>query len=161
MHDIAESVLGDVATPLKRKLPDYQVIEYRNEMALFDHFGLPVKYKVCPSGEFTIPYLPDCVKEADYIALVTERRDLLSHQPSDEHDLHWGWAQDIKPLAQTISAWGHARAKHLFLARFFELCPSQFLTKKRWMHVLHHKVLAFLPVYGFLARSVFGVGEKH
>lgn len=43
MHDKTEFVLGDVSTPLKSLLPDYQFLEGCADDAMNCHFGLPAK----------------------------------------------------------------------------------------------------------------------
>jgi hypothetical protein len=66
MHDIAEAYIGDVSSPLKQLLPDFKAIERRVEAAIFPLFGLPTE-------------LHPCVKKADMVAYITERRDLMPH----------------------------------------------------------------------------------
>lgn len=62
LHDAAEAYCGDVSSPLKAFLPDYQVIEHRVDQLIRDKFGLPAAMSMQ-------------VKRADLIMLATERRD--------------------------------------------------------------------------------------
>lgn len=74
MHDATEAYLGDVSTPLKTLLPNYQALERNLWHVIADKYGID-------------RILPECVKRLDAIALVTERRDLLepcAHKWSDE-----------------------------------------------------------------------------
>ena len=105
LHDSAEAFIGDVAKPLKRLLPDYQALEARIEAAVFGRFGLS-------------PELPACVKTADLVLLVTEKRDLM---PNCRHE-EWN-IQGIEPLERHIRPWSSDQAKRAFLERFTELTP--------------------------------------
>ncbi|MBM7346188.1 HD family hydrolase [Pantoea coffeiphila] len=62
LHDAAEAYCGDVSSPLKAFLPDYQVIEHRVDQFIRGKFDLPVT-------------MSTQVKRADLIMLATERRD--------------------------------------------------------------------------------------
>lgn len=104
LHDIAESVLGDVSSPLKALLRDYKVIERRVERELFPRFGLPMK-------------LHPMVKRADLVLLATERRDLMP-PPGDGS---WSIIADVPPLRHIISPVGPEEAKAMFLGRYLEL----------------------------------------
>ena len=64
MHDAHEALVGDMPTPLKRMLPDYQRLEKHVERVFRVHNGLPVETSAA-------------VKEADLIMLATEKRDLM------------------------------------------------------------------------------------
>jgi uncharacterized protein len=104
LHDAAEAYLGDVSSPLKQLLPEYKVIEHRVHAAIFEHFGLD-------------PELPASVKEADLIALATERRDLMPNV--DPHDA-WGVLARVKPLRPKVKVWDADIARYMFLQRYYE-----------------------------------------
>lgn len=105
MHDATEAYIGDVSRPLKRMLPEYGVIEDRLWAVIAERFGLP-------------RVLPPEVKQADNLALMWERRDLLGLPAAS-----WGEVEDLAPLAPTTPLtplWSEAAESH-WLARFHEL----------------------------------------
>jgi hypothetical protein len=104
LHDAHEAFVGDIPTPLKALIPEYQEIEARVERSVLARFGLPAE-------------LHPCVKEADRRALVTERRDLLL--PS-EHPA-WNWTAGYEPAGERIRALLPERATALFLCRYHQL----------------------------------------
>lgn len=103
MHDATEAYLVDVPRPLKRsgKFDAYLEFEANLQAAICQRFGLPQKE-------------PPSVKKADTILLATEARDLMSSLRSD-------WIQPCDPLPLKIEPLSPARAKDLFMKRFFEL----------------------------------------
>lgn len=102
LHDAAEAYLGDVNTPLKRMLPDYEALERRVEAAIFTQYSLPYP-------------LPDCVKEADLVMLATEKRDLLAG------DVYWPCLEGVEPRQRLIAPWAPGIAREAFVRRFTEL----------------------------------------
>ena len=66
LHDAAEAYLGDIPSPLKACLPDFQEIEARNEIAIEKKFGL-----VLSKEDQKI------IKQADLQALYNEAAILL------------------------------------------------------------------------------------
>lgn len=100
MHDTAEALIGDVATPLKNMMPEYKVIEKRVEIDLARRFGL------------SYPMLPQ-VKEVDLRMLATEVRDLMPLACQD-----WEILRGVEPYPQPITPWTPEFSKQMFLARF-------------------------------------------
>ena len=101
MHDATEAYIGDMVRPLKLCMPDYQEAEARLWTVIAAKFGLPEIF-------------PGCVKEADNVALMTERRDLVIHTPHV-------WSVKAEPDEAQIRAWSPRLAKKHFLNRYREL----------------------------------------
>ncbi len=103
LHDISESILVDIPTPLKRLLPEYRVIEERVERALFAKFGV------------SFPLDP-CIKRADQTALVTEQRDLCDMEPSEIE-----CPEGVSPLFERIVPMTSEQAYRAFMERYDSL----------------------------------------
>jgi 5'-deoxynucleotidase YfbR-like HD superfamily hydrolase len=82
MHDAAEAYIGDLVAPVKKLCPDYKDIEEMVEAEIAEIFNLKFP-------------MPPCIKEADIVAVVTEKRDLLEGGS-------WGYYEDIKPYPHVI-----------------------------------------------------------
>ena len=106
LHDAAEAYVGDVSSPLKALLPDYQAIETRIERAVLARFDLPYP-------------LPPCVKEADLIALATEKRDLWEKLEGE-----WGSLAGIDPIMPRILPIPPSLSYEIFMKRFCLLTRS-------------------------------------
>lgn len=100
LHDAHEAYVGDMATPLKELVPAYRAIEARAWQAVATRLGVN-------------PILPACVKQADIIALATERRDLM---PPDGRV--WSPLYKIVPLSIRIKPMRPKKAEAAFLARY-------------------------------------------
>lgn len=101
LHDAAEAYLGDMVKPLKNLFPEFSVIEAR-VMAIIGHrFGLD------------LTHLDPAIKQADLIALATEKRDLMPHSVETWCNLH-----EIPPLPLPIQAMSPQEAKTAFLDAF-------------------------------------------
>jgi len=108
MHDVAEAIIGDVATPLKQLLPDYREIERRVEHAFFKRFGLPTE-------------LPASVKAADLAMLATERAALL---PYTADDSAWTVLDGVEPAPITIAIWTPDMAATQFMHAYFSITKT-------------------------------------
>lgn len=73
LHDAHEAYVGDVSTPAKSMLPhEWPILEHRMERTVRSAWGLHTA-----AHEWR-----DAVKQADLIALATEREQLLAKSPS-------------------------------------------------------------------------------
>ncbi len=104
-HDAAEAYLIDVPRPAKKALdPVYSDLERVNMGAVAERFKLPLLD------------IPQCVWEADEIALFTERRDLLAPPP-----MPWVNEGKVQPWPRTIQPLPPIVAEKQFLKRVREL----------------------------------------
>lgn len=106
LHDATEAYLGDVASPLKRLLPHYKILEKNMWFAIATRFELP-------------SIMPAAVKHADMVMLATERRDLMP----DSGEI-WTDLTGVTPLPQRIEPMTPLVAEFQFLSRFIELTAS-------------------------------------
>jgi hypothetical protein len=100
LHDASEAYLGDVARPLKALLPDYVELEHHVQRTIGKHFGLSWP-------------IPESVKAADSMALLAEKRVLLSV----DHD----WGISAEPVVMPVSPGAWSDAKSSFERRFLEV----------------------------------------
>lgn len=103
LHDAAEAYVGDMSSPLKAMLTEYQALELVVLGAVFRTFGLPLA-------------LPAAVRHADLVLLASERRDLLPKGGGA-----WSILDGIEPLPWPIQPWSPEVARRAFLQRFAEL----------------------------------------
>ncbi|MEN9480032.1 MAG: hypothetical protein RLZZ298_1427 [Pseudomonadota bacterium] len=101
LHDAAEAYLGDMVKPLKNLFPEFSVIEARVMEIIGHRFGLD------------LTHLDPSIKQADLIALATEKRDLMPHSVET-----WLYLRDIEPLPAPIQAMSPQHAKIAFLDAF-------------------------------------------
>lgn len=109
LHDAGEAYMTDLAKPVK-DLPDlegFRTTEDRLIRAILLHFGV--------LNPFPGPLLPDSVKAADLVELVTEAYHLFRHPPE------WLHTYPASPRGAITEPLSPARAERLFLLRFKEL----------------------------------------
>lgn len=107
MHDAAEAYVGDVITPLKRLLPDFQAIELLCEETIEQKFSLALDWR-------------EKTKAADRLAYNIERLNLFPHLV----DAHPEWEvperlRNTKPYCLPPE-----KAESLFLTRYEQLKGS-------------------------------------
>jgi uncharacterized protein len=111
LHDCAETVLGDMPTPIKRILPDYSALLAKVEAKLHPQFGIPVAMS------------PE-VRHADLVCLATEREYLKTK--TTEQGGSWAILEGIDPdwriAPRCLSP---RKAEQLFLNRYKELCDAE------------------------------------
>ena len=98
LHDAQEAFVGDVSAPLKSLLPDYRGIEQSVERALRAAFDLPALF-------------PTCVKQADLVALQTERLSLMAVDRAD----NWSALSHVTPAPGFITPLPPKQAFFLFM----------------------------------------------
>ncbi|HFD3847762.1 TPA: HD family hydrolase [Serratia marcescens] len=103
MHDASEAYCKDIPAPLKRMLPDYQLIEEQFDAVIRQRFGLPLRMDIA-------------VKYADLVMLATERRDL----DIDDGQV-WPMLEGVSPADIVINPVMPLQARAMFIARFNEL----------------------------------------
>lgn len=107
LHDAHEAFVGDVPTPIKEALKEYQSlwalesIVHDIDQAIYAAAGLL----------FPVPMeIAEAVKVADMRVCMTERRDLMAPPPQP-----WGEEYErLAPLPETITKWSPQQA----IARF-------------------------------------------
>lgn len=104
LHDAAEAYLGDMVKPLKNLFPEFSAIEDQVMRIIGERF------------QIDLANLHPSIKEADRIALATEKRDLMPHSTEP-----WSILDGIQPLPQIIAPLTPNEAKSAFLKAFAEL----------------------------------------
>jgi uncharacterized protein len=114
MHDAAESIMGDMVTPLKNLMPEFKRFEKELDAHLANQFG------------YQYPF-PPVVKEVDFDMFVTEYHAAFRNRevafPGEEDDAEF---EHCVPKYQGILQLRFLRpqeAYDAFLTRFKELSP--------------------------------------
>lgn len=107
LHDAHEAYVGDKLKPIKMLLPEWKFIEGRVEEAVRIRFLLPRT-------------MTPAVKEQDYRAVLTERRDIMDANTSVDwgSDLSGAWPEHITP-------WSISESRRQFLQRFNRLMQNR------------------------------------
>lgn len=114
LHDASEAYLVDMPKPLK-VLPEFEWFreaEDKVQAMVSKHYGLDFEQ-------------PESVHRADKIALLTEKRDLMSEI---NHGRKWEENYNLSPLEEVIEPMLPEEAERYFLRRYMEL-HSEFRLK--------------------------------
>ncbi|WP_313135631.1 phosphohydrolase [Stutzerimonas nitrititolerans] len=117
LHDATEAYVGDMVRPLKQLMPEYQQIEQRIWHAICERFDIA-------------PELPECVKEADMLALATERAQLMPDHPAE-----WECLAGITPLSMPLDIRTPAQAAMNYQDSLLALLQSTHRTRHTWERV--------------------------
>jgi hypothetical protein len=102
LHDATEAYIGDMVRPLKQWMHAYQDVENWIWERICTRFDLAQD-------------LPPSVRQADLIALATERRDLMPTDPAI-----WDCLIGIEPMVETIRPWSATEARLTFHQRLMD-----------------------------------------
>lgn len=106
LRDATEAYIGDMTRPLKALMLEYRYVEDQIWLALCDRFDIQID-------------LPGCVKQADMVALATERRDLMPEHPGE-----WDCLRGVQPMKETIVPYSAESASLMFFSRLMNLMQS-------------------------------------
>ena len=100
LHDWHESVVGDIATPLKRRM--------RRETDIIDRIATTVDHALCLHLGLPWPlpqWLLTLVDQADKIAYATEIRDVTNVTASDTNEAPWPTPIFVLPWHRAMDSW--------------------------------------------------------
>lgn len=105
MHDAAEAFVNDLSAPVKETMPEYQRMEDKIKVAIWEKFG-------CDPAAW--PY----VKQADRDSYATEVRDLF---PTMDREWTWTFYGKASPDEERISCWSPDFARIMFIKTHVEV----------------------------------------
>ena len=106
LHDAAEAFVGDIPSPLKQMLTDFEQFESLAHAAVAQKFKIPEQ-------------MHPCIKEVDLRMLATEKRDVMP-----KTDMDWTILSGIEPFKEQIVPMSQRDAKIGFLVRYVEIKAS-------------------------------------
>ena len=104
LHDAAEAYLGDMVKPLKNLFPAFSEIEAQVMAIIGQRFDVE------------LAQLHPSIKQADLIALATEKRDLMPHSTEP-----WAYLAGVEPVSENIRPMPPELAKMAFLDAFAKI----------------------------------------
>lgn len=109
LHDAAEAFLGDIASPIKQVLPQYQLLENRLLSVICEKYG--ARYPI-----------PECVHEADRHAVFLEAELVYKTPPIG--DWHLGY-KNPKMLPVMPKAIHNPNMQTLFMKKVYALAADR------------------------------------
>lgn len=109
MHDAAESYIGDIVTQVKRKVPEFKVIENRLLDTIYERYGLA-------GGE------PAAVKQADSDILIAEAQDLFT---PEAFQTWFSYLGDRPEDIDEIKPWDWQTAEDIYMQNFLKLARGR------------------------------------
>lgn len=106
LHDMSESFVGDLCSPLKQLMKEYKKFEIKVEKYMFGKMGIPFP-------------MHSSIKLADLQVLAAEIRDLQPHA-SD-----WSGLAEIEPYHKKIVPWSAEKAYNEFMKRYEQLTKEK------------------------------------
>ncbi len=108
LHDGVESVLADVARPIKSLLKDYNALEAALDVAMRKQFALPEQ-------------MTDGCKRADTIALMIEAREIMPNKGANFENIPDEDLLAAKKASYMIMAWSPENARERFMTRMHDI----------------------------------------
>jgi uncharacterized protein len=108
MHDGVESVLADVARPIKVLLKDYKALERALDSAMRKQFALPEQ-------------MTDGCKKADTIALLIEAASLMPNKGTNFEDMPDDCVLAARKATYMVSCWTPENARERFMTRMHDV----------------------------------------
>lgn len=108
IHDATEAYMGDMVRPLKVSMPEYRAAEERLNFICYQ--------ALCPVLPARLEW-EAVIKEADNMALMAERRDIINHFNRE-------WNIDVPPATRRVKPWSAIQAKVAFLSRYETLAAK-------------------------------------
>jgi hypothetical protein len=112
LHDAHEAYLGDIISPVKAALFAPEQRDRLTALVELHDYAIRVAIGINPEPGADVEAM---IKQADMIALWTEKRDVLNEGP------RWT-TPEFSPLSRRIKPLTWDKAETLFLNRFRELC---------------------------------------
>lgn len=106
MHDAAEAYYGDMISPLKKLIPEFEALEHIGQVAVRERFEIPYNDEIAHT-----------VHTADKMLGMLEG-DLITAVPSRLWDRSTETVCDIHALDSDFEIWGPRRARNEFIKAF-------------------------------------------